>query len=223
MKRLPGSGWLVLIGGGEFSFGETLAADRSWLAKAEQGPIGFLPTASGSADYFAHFAGYVAEGFDRQVEMIPVYRQRDSRRMKNADRVENCGSVYIGGGVVDNLLSTLEDSPVLEALGRKLGTGGVVVAIAAAAQACGQHARSLTGRDILPGFGWLPGGVVEPNFDPAHDRRLRQSMSQSGAAWGLGIAAASAVLFGPDQQIEFVGTSFLLEGPDGDFQILKGV
>jgi hypothetical protein len=36
------TGWLALLGGGEFSFGETLAADRAWLAKAAPGPIGFL-------------------------------------------------------------------------------------------------------------------------------------------------------------------------------------
>ena len=34
LRRIQGDGWLVLIGGGEFSFGETLEVDRAWLAKA---------------------------------------------------------------------------------------------------------------------------------------------------------------------------------------------
>ena len=98
----------------------------------------------------------------------------------------------------------------------------LVVAIAAAAQAFGCHARSLYGGSVVAGFSWLPGGVVETNFDPGHDRRLRQLMTQPGVAWGLGIPASSAVLLGPEGQIDLVGNSFLLEDPDGDFQILKG-
>lgn len=222
MKRLPGAGWLVLIGGGEFSFGETLAVDRSWLEKAGDGPVGFLPTASGSTDYFENFAEYLDESFQRSAEIIPVFRGRDAKRGKNAERIGGCAAVYVGGGVTDELLSTMQDTPVMEALGRKLSAGGVVVAIAAAAQAFGSHARSLFGGKDLAGLNWLPGGVVEPNFDPGHDRRLRQLMAQQGVTWGLGLPAGSAVLLGPEKQIDLVGTSFLLEEPDGDFQILKG-
>ena len=69
MRRLPGDGWLVLLGGGEFSFGETLLADRAWLDRAPDGPIGFLPTASGSDDYGRHLAAYFAETFERDMEM----------------------------------------------------------------------------------------------------------------------------------------------------------
>lgn len=60
-ERVEGDGWLALIGGGEFSFGETLAADQAWLAKTAPGPVGFLPTASGSADYPRHFTDYLDE------------------------------------------------------------------------------------------------------------------------------------------------------------------
>src|SRR5262249_55035164 len=70
-------GWLALRGGGEFSFGETLAADRAWLAKAAPGPIGFVPAASGSADYGRHLAAYFGETFGRELETIPIYRGRD--------------------------------------------------------------------------------------------------------------------------------------------------
>lgn len=222
MKRLSGAGWLVLIGGGEFSFGETLAVDRSWLEKAGDGPIGFLPTASGSADYFENFAKYIERSFGRSTEIIPVYRGRDAKRGKNAERIDSCVAVYVGGGVTDELLSTLRDTPVMEALARQLSGGGVVVAIAAAAQAFGCHARSLFGGNDLPGLGWLPGGVVEPNFDPGHDRRLRRLMKQQGVTWGLGLPAGSAVLLGPEEHIDLIGNSFLLAEPDGDFQILEG-
>jgi len=222
VKRLPGAGWLVLIGGGEFSFGETLAVDQAWLEKAGDGAVGFLPTASGSSDYYENFAEYLEGGFERKADIIPVYRGRDARRGKNAERIDGCAAVYVGGGVTDELLTTLEGSVVLESLGRKLGGGGVIIAIAGAAQAFGCYARSLFGGNNISGLNWLPGGVVEPNFDPGHDRRLRRLMSESGVTWGLGLPASSAVFFGPDNQVDLIGTSFLLEEPDGDLQILKG-
>ena len=222
VKRIPGQGWLVLIGGGEFSFGETLQADQAWLEKTPEGPVGFLPTASGSADYFHHFAEYLDEKFERQVEVIPVYRGRDARRQKNVERIEDCSAIYIGGGVPDEFLSTVADSPIQEALGRKLGAGGVIVAIAAAAQVLGSKTRSLFPGTFLPGMEWLPAGAIEPNFDPGHDRRLRRLMEEPSVDWGIGLPAGSAILLGPDHQTDLIGTSFLLEDADGDFRILGG-
>jgi hypothetical protein len=63
--------------------------------------------------------------------------------------------------------------------------------------------------------------VVEPNFDPGHDRRLRQLMEQEGVQWGLGLPADSAVFLGPGEQQEVLGPVFVLEDPDGDFEILE--
>ncbi len=221
LQRLAGSGWLVLIGGGEFTFGETVAADRAWMLKAADGSVAFLPTASGSTDYGELFEAYVKEGFDRPVDVVPIYRRRDARRARNLDRLGAATAVYIGGGVTDHLLETFMGEPALTTLARRLGEGAVVVAIAAAAQAFGVAARSIFGGKTVPAFGWLPGGVVEPNFDPAHDRRLRTLMEVNGVQWGLGIPAGSAVLLGPEDQLETVGTVFTLDGPDEDFAVVE--
>jgi cyanophycinase-like exopeptidase len=219
MRRLPGDGWLVLLGGGEFSFGETPVADRAWLEKAPPGPIGFLPTASGSDDYGRHLAAYFAETFERQMETVPIYRSRDARRVKNLERIDRCGTIYLGGGVTDELLDVLGDSPALERIAAKLGNGGMVVAIAAAAQAVGRVARSLQAGATVPGFGWLPDGAVEPNFDPGHDRRLRRLMESPGVARGLGLAAGSALMLGPEEGGELVGSGFLMDDAEGDLRI----
>ena len=143
LRRIPGAGWIVLIGGGEFSFGETAALDRAWLDKAPDGTVGFLPAASGSTEYGGHFASYLKASFDREVETIPIYRTRDARRGKNCERIAGVAAVYVGGGVPEHLLDALRDSPALAALEQKLIAGGAVVAIAAAAQSLGQAARGL--------------------------------------------------------------------------------
>ncbi len=222
LSRIPGAGWVALIGGGEFSFGETETADEAWLDRSPPGGVGFLPAASGSTEYGSHFATYLEGASGRQVETIPIYRGRDARRGKNSQRIAAASAVYVGGGVTDHLLDALEETPALEALVEKLRSGGAVVAIAAAAQALGQVARSLFRGGPRPGLGWLPGGVVEPNFHPSHDRRLRQLLAQPEARWGLGLPAGSAVLLGPKAEIEIIGTVFALEGADGDLEPLQG-
>jgi cyanophycinase-like exopeptidase len=216
----PTAGWLALVGGGEFSFGETEDADRAWMEKAPPGPVGFIPAASGSNDYPRHFAEYLKTTFDREVEIIPIYRERDGRRGRNSERIRDVAAVYLGGGVTDHLLEAILDTPAAEALARKLAAGGVVVAIAAAAQCAGRFARSIFRGDLIPAFGWLPDGVVEPNFDPAHDRRLRKMLVGEGVDFGLGIPAGSAVLMGPGEVVEVVGTVFRIDGAEGDIEVL---
>ncbi len=220
LRRIEGAGWLALLGGGEFSFGETLEADRAWLARAPSGAVGFLPTASGSADYGRHFAVYLDQEFGRPLEVIPLYRARDGRRRKNLDRIEGAPAVYLGGGVADDLLDLLVESPARLSLERRLATGGIVVAIAAAAQALGEVTRAVRG-GVLEGLGWLPGTVVETNFSPAHDRRLRELLGASNAELGLGLAAGSGLLLGPGGEAEVVGTVFKIEGADGDVEPLR--
>jgi len=222
LRRIGEQGHLVLIGGGEFSFEETELADAAWLAKIDaETKVGFVPAASGSEDYAKHFAVYLDEYFERQVETLPIYRGRDARRGKNAERIDSVGAVYLGGGVADQLVDALAGTPSLDALANCLERGGVVVAIAAAAQALGHTVRSLFGGKMIAGLDWLSGGVVETNFDPPgskphFDRRLRRLMAQSGVTWGLGIPAGSAVLLHPDGDYEVQGEAWWLGSPDGE-------
>ncbi len=221
IRHSPFEGHLALIGGGEFSFGETAEADQAWLDETPEGStVGFVPAASGSEDYGRHFAEYLAEEFERTAETIPIYRGRDGRRGKNAERIRDVGAVYLGGGVADHLLEAVVGTPAAEALVEKLRSGGVVAAIAASAQAVGAYARSISGGASIPGLGWLPGGVVEPNFDPGHDRRLRKLLEAPGVTWGLGIPSGSAVILGPDG-VELVGTVYRVRGAKGNIETLS--
>src|SRR6266542_3772252 len=81
---------LVLIGGGEFSFGETREIDEYLLRHLppDRRTVAFLPTASGSAEYARHLGAYFAS-IDPSVETVnvPVYRGRDNRRQKNLNAI----------------------------------------------------------------------------------------------------------------------------------------
>ena len=67
------------------------------------------------------------------------------------------------------------------------------------------------------------GAAVEPNFDLDHDRRLRKLAAGPG---GRSSASASPparrCCLGPDGAVEIVGTAFVLEDPEGDFEVLEG-
>ena len=213
-------GCLALLGGGEFTFGETEERDEAWLERTPPGPIGFVPAASGSLDYAKHFATYMVERFGREVEVIPIYRERDARRGRNAERIRDCAAVYLGGGVTDHLIEAFAGTPALEALRGKLAGGGVVVAIAAAAQACGEEARSVIGGNPLPGLALAPGAIVETNFDPAHDRRLRRLLAEAPGRMALALPAESALFLERDGGFEALGTVFRLTAAEADLEPL---
>ncbi|HEX7150147.1 MAG TPA: Type 1 glutamine amidotransferase-like domain-containing protein [Thermoanaerobaculia bacterium] len=192
---------LVLIGGGEFSFGDTREIDAELLARmpAERRTIAFLPTASGSAEYAAHIGKYFKD-LDPTVETInvPVYRPRDSRRGKNLAAIAAAGLVYLGGGVTNQLLAAIRESPTDAALREAAANGAVIAAIGAAASCFGVAAHDTRGGSVLPGLGWLANTAVEAAFEPANDQMLRRLMSLADVTLGVGIPAKTALFIGAD-------------------------
>jgi cyanophycinase-like exopeptidase len=199
---------LVLIGGGEFSFGDTREIDRFLAAQmpADRRTIAFLPTASGSAEYAVHLGKYFRE-LDETLSVVnvPVYRGRDVRRPKNLDTIAGAGLVYLGGGVTNALLETVRESATEAALREAAARGTIVAAIGAAASSFGLHARDMRGSGALPGLGWLANTVVDTGFDPQNDTALRRLMSLPDVELGIGIPAKTAVVIGEDGSAEIVG------------------
>lgn len=199
---------LVLIGGGEFSFGETREIDELLLARMpkDRRTIAFLPTASGSAEYAVHLGAYF-RGIDESVQVtnVPVYRGRDNRRQKNLDAILSAGMIYLGGGVTNNLLDTLRESAAEIALRDAAANGAVIAAIGAAASSFGTFARDMRGTSALPGLNWLTHTVVETAFDPENDTSLRRLMSLPDVELGLGIPPKCALVIDSSGSGEIAG------------------
>jgi cyanophycinase-like exopeptidase len=201
---------LVLIGGGEFSFGETREIDELLLRSmpADKRSIAFLPTASGSAEYASHFGKYLHE-IDPGVETlnVPIYRGRDARRAKSLGQILAAGMVYLGGGVTNQLLSTLRESPADMSLREAAANGAVVAAIGASASAFGTHAHDMRGTaPSLPALGWLAGTVIEAGFDPANDTALRRLLSLPDVRLGIGIPRGTALVIRSGGEAEIAGS-----------------
>lgn len=200
---------LVLIGGGEFSFGETRAVDEFLISRMPHGNrvVAFLPTASGSAEYATHFGRYL-EGIDPGVRTVnvPIYRGRDVRRQRNLDQVLSAGTTYLGGGVTNHITATLRESAAELALRDAAAGGAVIAAIGASASSFGSWTRDmLRGGAPLPALGWLPGVVIEAGFDPSNDAELRRLMSIPDVNMGIGIPARTALAVHADGSTEIVG------------------
>lgn len=197
---------LVLIGGGEFSFGETREIDEFLLARMprDRRTIAFLPTASGSAEYAQHLGKYFHE-IDPTVQTVnvPIYRGRDNRRPKNLNAILGAGMIYIGGGVTNTLLGTLRESAAEIALREAASNGAVIAAIGAAASSFGTHVRDMRGvTTAIDGMGWLPNTVIDAGFD---DTALRRLMSLPDIRLGVGIPASTALAIRADGSTQVFG------------------
>jgi cyanophycinase-like exopeptidase len=193
---------LALIGGGEFSFGDTREIDEYLVSRmpADRRTIAFLPTASGSAEYAGHLGEYFKK-IDPTVDVVnvPVYRGRDSRRQKNLDVILAAGMVYLGGGVIQNLLATIRESATDIAMRDAAANGTVIAAIGAAASAFGTVTRSGAG------LKWLEQTAIETGFDPDNDTALRRLMSSPDVTLGVGIPAKTALVAFADGATQIIG------------------
>ncbi|HEX9501568.1 MAG TPA: Type 1 glutamine amidotransferase-like domain-containing protein [Thermoanaerobaculia bacterium] len=199
---------LVLIGGGEFSFGETREIDEFLVRRMppDRKTIAFLPTASASVEYAVYLGKYFKK-IDPQIETnnVPIYRGRDSRRQKNLNHLLAAGMIYVGGGVTNDLLATLRESPAEMALRDAAANGAVIAAIGAGAASFGTQTRDMrSSASALPALGWLQNTVVETGFDPQDDTMLRRLMSIPDVRAGIGIPPGTAVA------IESGGTTSVL-------------
>lgn len=200
---------LVLIGGGEFSFGETRAIDEFILSEmpADRPSIAFLPTASGSAEYATHIGKHF-RSIDPSVETInvPIYRGRDSRRQKNLDLILSSGLVYLGGGVTNHVAETIVESAADLALRDAAAAGAVIAGIGASASAFGSHMRDMRGGGSLTALNWLSGVVIETSFDPANDTVLRRLMSIPDVEIGIGLPTGTALAVRSGGATEIIGS-----------------
>jgi Peptidase E len=200
---------LVLIGGGEFSFGETREVDEFLLRSmpSERRTVAFIPAASGSAEYAAHIGKYFAS-IDASVTTInvPIYRGRDGRRGKNATMLRSAGMIYLGGGLSNQLLDPLRDTPSEQAMRDAAADGTVIAAIGAAASCFGSVARDVRSANPLVALDWLRETVIETSFDPEQDTMLRRMMSLPEVRLGLGIPRGAALAIGPGGSTTILGT-----------------
>ena len=220
LRRRPGRGTIVLLGGSSGTWPPTAAVDRAAIAAiTRDGPAVFLPAAGCGPDYGASFiaqyealgspAGAVAEVRDAASAADPA----------NVALITSASLVYIGGGDSRLLLSTLHDSPALAALGHAHDAGAVIVGMSAGAMALAGWGVSMSAEiGLLPGWGWLPEAVVSVHYTPERRRRLEEAVAAHPDRLGLGLPEHVALAFGPasEPQVWGDGTIDVVSAPATD-------
>ncbi|HXI11203.1 MAG TPA: Type 1 glutamine amidotransferase-like domain-containing protein [Thermoanaerobaculia bacterium] len=205
----PTQGWLILAGGGEFSFGETEEVDRFLLSHIPEDnrTIAFLPTASGSSEYATHLATYFRK-LDPRIDLInvPVYRGRDVRRNRSLATLRSSGAIYIGGGVLTTLLQTIQGSPVNDAIREALESGSAVMAIGASATASGALVVAGSDGRQTNGLALLERVAIQAAFDPGRDATVRSIAARPEIEMAIGIPSAAAIAIAPDRTATILGS-----------------
>lgn len=210
LPRIEGSGWIILIGGGEFTFGETREIDEFLLSllPPSNPRIAFLPAASGSTEYATHL-GVHFRTLSAGIEVInvPIYRRRDGNRPKNLDLLKGAGLIYVGGGVTAAFLDAIRGSRADEELKRAVEVGVHVAAMGASANGLGRVARDpARPGGALQGLNWIADAAIETSFEASNDEALRRLMSAPEVRLGLGIPRGTAVAIAPDGQSQILGS-----------------
>jgi cyanophycinase len=204
-----GAGWLVLGGGGSWETGETGAIDAAALGWADLSrPIAVLLAAGGSSAHGEALLDYLVDLGGPNGYVLPIHGPADAQRVENCQLLVEAGLVYVSDGPDPlGLAHTLRESPALTALARAFDTGATIVGMGAGAIALGAWVADKDASDQAePGWGWLPGAIVEPHFaGTGSSNRLRGLLTAHPGYLGLGIPSGVALGLGPDGRIETVG------------------
>jgi cyanophycinase len=204
-----GAGWLILAGGGRWQTGETGSVDAAALGWADlDRPIVVLLTAGGSSADGEALLEYYGEMGGPSGYILPIHTRADAQRTENYQLLAEAGLIYISDGPdLVGLIQTLHESPALAGLERAFDDGASIVGMGSGAVALGAWASSqdATGQ-VVTGWGWLPGVIVEPHFTGTESSdRLRNLLNTHPDCLGLGIPDGTALALGPNGRVETLG------------------
>ncbi len=207
-------GVLALLGGGEFSpVGENEAIDRRLLAAAGGADVVVLPT----ADAFEHpqvavdhAVAWFAD-FGARASGLMVLNRRDALDEANAVAVRAARFVYLVGDSPLHLRSVMKGTPVWEAIGDVLASGGVVAAAGAAAAGICDPMTDPRGGAFTLGLAIVrPLAIVNQAETWSHDRLHRTRQLASG--FPVATLPSGTALICTDGRWDTVGTGVELTG-----------
>jgi cyanophycinase len=207
-------GPVALVGSGEFL--DVMAPVDAVLLAGRPSRVAVLPTAAGleGDDRVAWWFGLAERHYRAMgVEPIPVdVRTRaDAENPELAGRIAGAGLVYLSGGDPHHLASTLEGSPVWDAVLAAWHGGAALAGCSAGAMALtsgappdlgpGGARRSASGDGIRSALGVVGHLAVIPHFDLLERRR------PGIVEWFAGWQPAGTTLVGVEEETALISTA----------------
>ena len=201
------AGTLALVGSGEF-LEPMKPVDERLLELAGGTKVVVLPTASapdgpGVPERWARMGIDHYNALGAQTHAVMALDRAGCADPALAEQVRAADLVYLSGGKPDYLHSTLDGTPVWQAIMDVLDRGGVVAGCSAGAMIMGAWLPAFTGsqRPVRvakwqPGFALVPRAVIAPHYD-----EFPESLSQQL----FGGAPGDSFLIGVDGNTALVG------------------
>ncbi|MEW6153508.1 MAG: Type 1 glutamine amidotransferase-like domain-containing protein [Actinomycetota bacterium] len=210
------SGWLALVGGGEWRDG--CSFDRGLIKASGGAEIVVLPTAAAyehpdravrtAEDYFA--------GLGAKATGLMVLNRRDAEDEANAAAVRAARFLYLAGGSPMHLRSVLKDSAVWHALVAAWGDGAVLAGSSAGAMVLCDPMVDPRGGAFTLGLGLVAQLALIPHHDTWSPDKARRTIKLAPA--GLPVVAVdeqTALLRSPDGQWSVEGAGQVVVFLDG--------
>lgn len=129
-----------------------------------------LPTAAGqeSEERLAHWRDLGAAQAARlgvEGRTLPLHKREDAFDPALVELIEEAGLIYFSGGDPHYLASTLEDTPVWEAIVQEWSTGSSLMGCSAGAMVMGSEIMSIRKSHVTRGLGLLPTIQTIPHYD----------------------------------------------------------
>ena len=235
---VPGSGSLVLIGGGS-PIDDTLFRKVIELAGGPDAPLVMIPTAGGAVSYDASFRGLaqIRQAGARNVQLLHTLDRRVADTEAFVAPLRTARGVFIFGGTNAVLADAYLGTRTHEALREVLHRGGVIAGSSAGAEIQGSFMpRGQTGDengtvligDHTDGLGFLPGTAVDAHvlvlnrhFD------MLEILRRNPSLLGIGLDEQTAIVV-QGTSFEVMGRSYVAIydtsrrlSPDGSFYFLR--
>ncbi len=194
--ELPGP--LVIAGGGKLP--EAARAEFFKLAGQEKARIIVVPTASADADEVKQQDAFLKSWQELKPESVVILHTRDSKTANDPTFIkplEDATAIWFSGGDQTKLLAAYRGTLTEKAFHKLHQRGGVIGGTSAGA-AVMSDLMIESGTDVAktgPGFGFLPGFVVDQHFVARNRRpRLEGVLAANPGYVGLGIDEGTAVV-----------------------------
>lgn len=200
-KWRPGSGWLVLSGGGDLLDGNLEAIEAAMLMRTlSQGPLAYL-WAAGDVDTADRHMDALRDLGARTGYLIDLISEEDDVIYR---QVSEAGVIVLGDGPSTRTLRDALAGVALTGMQEAFDRGATVYAAGASAAIMG--AAFVERGALVDGIGWLASAVIMPTYTPEQAADLRAWVREVPEGYGLGLGPGAGIAFGPLGEVEVLGS-----------------
>lgn len=225
MRKKPGFGSLLIIGGHEDKTGEKVILRFLTKKIGKSAKIVVVTIASGLPeeqfdDYQRAFRGLGI----RHVHHLGLESREEAKQDSKVAILRGADAVFFSGGDQLKITSQLGDTPIFTRIHEIYAAGGLIAGTSAGASVMtetmlvsgggSESQRIDSALKLAPGFGLLPGVIIDQHFaERGRISRLLSAVAQNPRILGIGIDEDSAI-YVQRGRFQVVGTNavYIIDG-----------